>query len=507
MTLNLPQDGRYQQIAVTPDTLAECIQRQMKQPGWRLGHLTARALGDGGLALEALLLDTANGCGAIYTAALPDGVREYPSVTALVPAAHWMERATGEMFGLRAIGHPRWKTLRLHAPVWAPDLAPLASGARGTPVPREPYAFMKVKGEGIHEIPVGPIHAGIIEPGHFRFSCMGEIITNLEIRLGYQHRGVEQRLGEAPWPQARFLAEAASTDTAAGNALAHAVAVEGLLGVSPPPRAMALRTIALEIERLANHIGDLGAMAGDIGYNIGPALFPTMRGAALALAQTLTGNRRQRWYILPGGVARDLDDACRRELVKRLDALHKQVRRHVPLILENPGVLDRMEGCGRLSPALAKDFGIVGPAGRASGSRYDARTAFPHGVYPAGAPVPARRVAGDALARAQIRAGEIESSVTIIRALLDDLPGSVARVETGAVLPPCSAGIGVVEAWRGELIHWITTDAAGRISRYAIKDPSLNNWTGLAIAARGNLIGDFPLCNKSFNLSYSGNDL
>ncbi|HEY3413982.1 MAG TPA: NADH-quinone oxidoreductase subunit C [Armatimonadota bacterium] len=507
MTLNLPTGSRYQQTETTPEAMAETVRSQLKKPGWRLGHLTARVLANGRLALEALLLDTATGSGVICSAALPDGVREYPSMTALVPAAHWMERAAGEMFGLRAVGHPRWKTLRLHAPVWVPDLAPLESGASGTPIPCEPYAFMKVKGEGIHEIPVGPIHAGIIEPGHFRFSCMGEIITNLEIRLGYQHRGLERRLAEAPLAQTRFLAESASTDTAAGNALAHAVAVEQMLGVTPPPRAEALRTIALEIERLANHIGDLGALAGDIGYNIGPTLFPPMRGAALALAQTLTGNRRQRWYIVPGGVARDIDDARRGEMIEGLNALHKQVRRHVPLILENPGVLDRMEGCGRLSSALAKDFGMVGPAGRASGGRYDARAAFPHGIYPAGAPVAARYTEGDVLARARVRADEIESSIAIIRALLDDLPVSPARVEIAGVLPPNAAGIGVVEAWRGELIHWITTDETGRIARYAIKDPSLNNWTGLAIAVRGNLIGDFPVCNKSFNLSYCGNDL
>lgn len=507
MTLHQPVDSRYQQVLSTPDALAEAVQRQVRQPGWRLGHFTARVADGGDLALDALLLDTVHGCGTIITAPLANGVREYPSVTAHVPAAHWMERAAGEMFGLRAVGHPRWKTLLLHAPVWEPDLAPLALGASGPPIPSEPYSFMKVRGEGIHEIPVGPIHAGIIEPGHFRFSCMGEIITNLEIRLGYPHRGIEQRLAKAPWPQVRFLAESASTDTAAGNALAHAIAVEQLTGVAPPPRALALRTVALELERLANHIGDLGAMAGDVGYNIGPTLFPPMRGAALALVQTLTGNRRQRWYIIPGGVSRDLDDAGRRDILKGLDDWQKQVRRNVPLILENPGVLDRMEGCGRLSPALAKDFGIVGPAGRASGKHYDARTAFPHGTYPSGTSVPVRHVDGDVLARARVRADEIETSVTIIRTLLEGLPASPVRTDIGDVLSTCAAGIGVVEAWRGELIHWITTDSAGRITRYAIKDPSLNNWTGLAIAVRGNLVGDFPLCNKSFNLSYCGNDL
>jgi Ni,Fe-hydrogenase III large subunit len=494
-------------VAATPESLGEDVKRRLKEPGWRFGHFTGRALPGGRLALDVLLLDAKRGAAAIYTAELAEGVREYPALTPHVPAAHWAERAVGEMFGVLAVGHPRWKSLRLHAPVWPEGLAPLRPDDWEAPVSRAPYEFMRVKGEGIHEIPVGPIHAGIIEPGHFRFSCMGEIVTNLEIRLGYQHRGIEKRLQETPWAKGLFLAEAVSTDTAAGNALAHAVAVESLLGVTAPPRATALRTVALEIERLANHVGDLGALAGDIGYNIGPALFPTIRGAALALAVTLTGNRRQRWYIRPGGVARDLPDAQRNAILVGLSALAGQVRRHVPLILEHPGVLDRMEGTGRLSPSLAKDFGVVGPAGRASASRYDARCAFHHGAYPDPSFAPAHRAEGDVLARARIRADEIDASIAIIETLLENLPTSAIAVGLGDALPAHSVGVGVVEAWRGELIHWISTDGDGRIARYAVKDPSFNNWTGLAVAMRGNMVADFPLCNKSFNLSYSGNDL
>lgn len=492
-----------QQIAT--GEFAPEVARQARQPGWRFGHITARSLDESVIALEALLLDTNLGHCHIVSAPLEPGTAVYPALTPHLPAAHWAERAIGDMFGIRATGHPRWKSLILHE-AWPAEFFPLA-GPLQTTTPREPYHFLEVKGEGIHEIPVGPIHAGIIEPGHFRFSCVGEVINNLEIRLGYLHRGVEQRLTKVPWPRTRFIAESASSDTAAGNALAHVVALEQLLHLEPPPRAQALRTIALEIERLANHAGDLGALAGDISYSAGSSLFPPLRGAALALAQLLSGNRRQRWYIVPGGVQRDLDDGHRKEICRGLVALKAALQRTIPLVLENQAVLERMEGTGRLAPALARDFGIVGPAGRASGSGYDARSRFAHGTYPGAAPAPARRESGDVLARAQLRVEEIGTSIAVIEEVLDTLPAGPFRCTVPDRLPADAVGVGVVEAWRGELIHWITTAAAGAIARYAIKDPSFNNWTGLAIAARGNLVADFPLCNKSFNLSYSGNDL
>lgn len=493
-------------IETTPNELAVRVQTLLKQPGWRYGHLTARGLSQRDIAIEVLLLDTNTGNTTVLTAPLPAGTCTYPALTPHLPAAHWAERAVGDMFGLHATGHPRWKSLLLHDPHWPLDVNPLA-GAEQATAPREPYRFMEVQGEGIHEIPVGPIHAGIIEPGHFRFSCVGEIITNLEIRLGYQHRGVEKRITEEPWTRAHFVAESAGSDTAAGHALAHAEAIEQILGITAPPRAVALRTIALELERLANHLGDLGALSGDIGYSPGASLFPPLRGATLGLAQWLTGNRRQRWYIRPGGVARDLDAIRFRGLQQGLADLARRAQDHIPLVLEHPDVIERMEGTGRLAPGLAYDFGIVGPAGRASGTRYDARRHFTHGCYPHNAPEAAHRDAGDVLARAQIKAEEIAASLAIIAHWLDHLPESPIQASLPSSLPPAAVGIGIVEAWRGELLHWVTTDACGNISRYAIKDPSFNNWTGLAIAIRGNLVADFPLCNKSFNLSYSGNDL
>jgi Ni,Fe-hydrogenase III large subunit/Ni,Fe-hydrogenase III component G len=499
----------FPRVEVALHELRGAVRQALERPSWRFGHQTARRLEGGNLVLEMLLVDTGSGGGAIFSTRLPDDASSYPSLTPLVPAAHWAERAIGDFFHLRADGHPRWKSLVLHE-AWPPSFAPLRDLQPQTPGDehgREPYAFLEVHGEGVHEIPVGPIHAGIIEPGHFRFSCLGEVITNLEIRLGYQHRGVERRLAEVPWPQARFVAETASSDTAVGNSLAHSVALEQLLGVDPPPRAQALRSIALEVERVANHLGDLGGLSADIGYSAGAALFGRLRGAALGLGELLTGNRLQRSYVMPGGVARDLDDDGQSAFGKALSILAKQVEENISLLLEHPAVIDRMEGTGRLSPSLAREFGLVGPAARASGSEYDARASFRHGLYPDQAPGPARRETGDVLARAQVRAEEISTSLRLLSAWLETLPASAARVPVSGSLPPDHVGVGVVEAWRGELIHWVTTDGEGRIQRYAIKDPSFNNWAGLAIAVRGNLVADFPLCNKSFNLSYSGNDL
>ncbi len=492
-------------IETTPPALRATVVTALSEPGVRFGHLTGRVTAEGATVLEALLLHTGDGSCTVVSAPLPAGQREYPALSHAAPAAHRAERGLHDAFGVRPTGARHLRSLVLHDDAWGVEFAPLAPDRRGN---REPYAFREIEGDGVHEIPVGPIHAGIIEPGHFRFSCVGEVIAYLEIRLGYQHRGVEEHLQRLPWQRTRFVAESASSDTAIGNALAHSIALERLLGIEAPARAQALRTLALEVERVANHAGDLGALAGDIGYSPCASLLPPLRGATLALAQLLSGNRRQRYYVRPGGVARDLPDQRRAAFREGLRELTRRLRAYVPLLLGNPGVLARMERTGRLAPSLARDFGLVGPAGRASGVAYDARRAFAHGLYPALAPTPALEETGDVLARARVRASELWASLELLAGLIDDLPqGPVCEECEGLSLPAESVGVGIVEAWRGEMIHWITTDAAGGISRYAIKDPSLNNWTGLAIAARGNLVADFPLCNKSFNLSYCGNDL
>jgi Ni,Fe-hydrogenase III large subunit len=455
--------------------------------------------------LEALLLDTNDATAEVLGTTVPRGTFEFPSVTQSLPAAHWAERQIGDLWGMYAVGHPRWKSLLLHE-AWPPDLFPFVNSDDGL-AKRSPYEFMVVEGRGVHEIPVGPIHAGIIEPGHFRFSCIGEVIANLEIRLGYQHRGVEARLAEVPWKIARHVAEAASTDTTAANALAHAEAVESLLGILPPPRAVALRAVALETERLASHLGDLGGLAGDIGFAQPSATFGKLRGAALGIAQAVSGNRFHRGFVCPGGLAWTVDDA-RIDLARTsLASLAPLVEEACDLLFSNAGALERMEGTGALPHHLATEFQMEGPAARASGCPFDARSTFPHAAFPNQALEIPTQSSGDVLARASIKRRESEASLALIASLLDAVPSGESSIELPDALPADSVAVGIVEAWRGALVHWVTTDGQGRVSRYVVRDPSFQNWTGLAIAVRNNLVADFPLINKSFGLSYSGNDL
>ena len=476
-----------------------------KRSGWRFGHMTVRREADGERLLQMLLLRPKSGSGEIVEARLPAGETEFPSITAGLPAAHFAERSIGDMWGLRASGHPWWKSLILHESAGAYD-PPFVQSGDG-PIQRRDSHFLTVGGEGVHQIPVGPIHAGIIEPGHFRFSCLGEVIANLEISLGYQHRGIESRLADMPWAQTRHVVESASLDSAVAYGLGHATAVESLLEIEVPKRATATRTLALEIERIANHLGDIGALASDVGFAVGAATFGRLRGAALGLGQTLSGSRFQRGFVCPGGVSRKVRDDNLADLERNLAAMRPMVVEACALVLDNPGFEERLDGVGVLSASLAAEFGIVGPAARASGSGYDARMHFEQGLFPAQPLVPSWAQGGDALCRALIRREEILASWNVLEAVLGDLPSGTDCAVLPPNLPAHRSSVAVVEAWRGELIHWITTGPSGEISRYALRDPSFQNWTGVAIASRRNLVSDFPIINKSFNLSYSGNDL
>ncbi|MFN8660153.1 MAG: hypothetical protein U0105_27705 [Candidatus Obscuribacterales bacterium] len=371
------------------------------------------------------------------------------------------------------------------------------------------YQFLNVEGEGVYELPVGPIHAGIIEPGHFRFSCYGEVIVNLEIRLGYVHRGVEKKLSEVPWRKARFVVEAAASDMAVANALAHCVAIESLLEIELPRRPQLLRTAAMEVERLAMHLSDLGGLAGDIGFLAISSSMARLRGLALRMGDLLAGNRFMRGYICPGGTTRHFPDSNIKELTSTAKELSAQVNPVVEFFTENQVAIDRMQGVGKVSSKLATDFGLVGIAGRACGIDYDCRKFWSHATFPKDHFIATTDDAGDVLARAKVRVGEIQSSLQILLDIIEEIsstpsPSSVPVPET---LPANCTAVGLVESHRGELIHLIFTNSLGQIQRYCIKDPSVNNWTGLAIAVRNNLIADFPLCNKSFSLSYSGHDL
>lgn len=462
---------------------------------------------DGG-QLITLLLNPASGQARLLEVDLAAENNQYPSLTVNHPQFHWFERGLYDMFGIVPVGHPRFKHLFLHAE-YEDGFFPLRKIALPPgfkpPIGKD-FDFLEVKGEGVYELPVGPIHAGIIEPGHFRFSCYGETIVNLEVRLGYLHRGIEKRLAESPISRMHFVAEAVSSDTACANALAHAEAIESVMEITVSERARFLRSIALEIERLAVHIVDVGGMATDIGLLGISATMGRLRGRALGMGDLLSGSRFLRGFIVPGGV-RLLGDKFLSQMKTQVAMLRHELKAPIKMFLENQMALERMKEIGVLSNSLANEFGMVGAALRATGTAYDTRQHFPQGAFPEMAPLPACEKGGDIYAREMIRIAEIWSSLDTLDRLLDNLPAGQEKVPVPTTLAKNKTGVGIVEAFRGELIHLIVTDDDGKVARYAVKHPSFNNWAAISIAIRNNLIADFPLCNKSLALSYSGNDL
>jgi Ni,Fe-hydrogenase III large subunit len=471
--------------------------------GARLGFITSI---DGGQLITAMLWPE-TGLVECFETAL-DGC-EYPSLSKQMPQAHWYERTAWDMFGLYPKGHPRLKHTHLHEP-YASIPAPLSLPAATTTPDDRQYHFLDVEGPGIYEIPVGPIHAGIIEPGHFRFSCYGEVIVNLEIKLGYVHRGIEKRLTEIDWWNTRFVVEAAASDMAVAQALANATIFESFFDTEIPRSSQLLRTIAAELERVAMHISDLGGLATDVGFLGIASSLSRLRGCVLGACEALSGNRFMRGYICPGGVQRQIDAktiTAIREQTKRLRADLKPV---IDMYLNNQVAMDRMDGIGKISTRLASEFGLVGVPARACGIPYDCRTFSMYATFPEPLLPISVDNSGDILARAKVRINEIDTSLNLIANSLEELEStssSLARVQLPRSLPPNKVSIAIVESHRGELIHFATTNSEGTVARYYIKDPSVNNWTALAIAVRSHVVADFPLCNKSFSLSYSGHDL
>ncbi|HEU5397208.1 MAG TPA: hydrogenase, partial [Verrucomicrobiae bacterium] len=366
--------------------------------------------------------------------------------------------------------------------------------------------FFSMDGEEIHEVAVGPVHAGIIEPGHFRFQCHGETVFHLEISLGYQHRGVERALAGGPDKRTLSYLETLAGDTTVGHTLAYCEAVEALASTRVPARAQALRAIALELERLANHTGDLGALANDIGYLPTASYCGRIRGDFLNMTALICGNRFGRGLVRPGGVLFDLDEPRLSQLNDRLVQARKDVTSAVELLWNSSSVRSRFENAGPVSREIALELGLVGVAARASNVQSDVRIQFPSGIYRfAQIPVSSYHT-GSVFARAYVRWLEVQRSIAFIVDQLNALPQGIVQAKVGP-LPAQRAVVALTEGWRGEICHTAITDARGRFARYKIVDPSFHNWIGLAMALRGQQISDFPLCNKSFNLSYCGHDL
>jgi len=479
------------------ETVAAATAAGVSGGGWRLAALFG--LPDGGdlTRLVAILAHDEQGRLGATSTLVGD---RYPALTPLCPAAHAFEREIAEQCAVLPEGHPWLKPLRRHPPDHLP-----AGRSRAVFEP-DRYPFFRLAGEEVHEVAVGPVHAGIIEPGHFRFQAHGEEVLFLEIVLGYQHRGVERLLETLAPERAMLVAESIAGDTVIGHAGAYCGAMEALARSRKTPRAQTIRGIALELERLANHLGDLGAIAGDVAYQPAAAFLGRLRGECLNLLLTLSGNRFGRGLVRPGGVQLDLPETMAAAMRSRLERLREDLEPAAGSMFGSASVQTRLEGAGTLAAERCAELGVVGPAARACGVARDVRHDHPYGIFRF-AHIPVTTAwTGDVYARALVRRLEARRSLEFVLEQLASLPRGEPRVPCGAPRPG-ELAVAMEEGWRGEIVHVAITDERGAIRRHKVIDPSFRNWSALAAAMPGNPISDFPLCNKSFNLSYAGHDL
>lgn len=461
-----------------------------------------RATQEGFLIRAAFVV---KGAGLVLELSIAESDPPYPGLEPFFPGASRMQRATFDLWGLRSTDPDKRSWLR-HA-AWPEDRFPLRDSAviAAGPVISEGYRFVRVDGDGVHEIPVGPVHAGIIEPGHFRFSIVGEKVLRLEERLGYVHKGIERRFMDFPIVEGHRLAARVSGDSAVAYSWAYCQAVEGMAGVQVPARAAWLRAMCLELERIANHLGDLGALGNDAGFAFGLVQFSHLKERLLRINEAAFGQRYLFDTVVPGGLRADLGEAGAHALGEFLLQLAPEVQSLREIYDEHGGVRDRFLDAGRVSPQLAARLGIVGFAGRASAQALDVRIDFPCAPYAELAPRRVMRTAGDVAARVAVRFDELQESCRLGLHILKSLPSTPYRGECPSPAHG-TFGIGLIEGWRGPILLALEAGAAGSISRCHPHDPSWQNWPVLEHAIIGNIVADFPLINKSFNLSYSGHD-
>ncbi len=465
--------------------------------GWRVAAFFGTPEPAGQTRLLAVLAHDERGeLGA--TSAIVGG--SYPSLTPACPALHTFERELSEQCAVVPEGYPALRPLRRHPPDHAAGAGAVAWAGR------EPVLGVPIAGDEVHEVAVGPVHAGIIEPGHFRFQAHGEEVLALEIVLGYQHRGVERLLETVSRDRAMLVAESIAGDSVIAHGGVYCAAIEALSRVRKTPRSQAIRAIALELERIASLVGDLGALAGDVAFLSTATYCGRLRGEFLNLLMTMSGNRHGRGLVRPGGVQFDVGPELAAELIGRLERLRDELGPVLELMFDNASVQARFEGTGVLSADTCIALGVVGPPARACDLPRDVRTDHPYGLFRfAHIPV-ATAWTGDVLGRALVRWLEVQRSIDFVLEQLAALPRGESSVECGA-LRPGELVVAMAEGWRGEVVHVVLTDDSGAVRRHKVVDPSFHNWPALAAAVPGNVISDFPVINKSFNLSYAGHDL
>ena len=436
----------------------------------------------------------------------------YPGLSGIFPVASRMQRAAADLVGVFADGSQDNRPWLNHG-AWPADYFPLQQKLSGQEVfPKSQttdYAFVRVEGDGVHEVPVGPVHAGTIEPGHFRFSIVGEKVLRLEERLGYTHKGIEKCFTQLPPLEAHRLAGRVSGDSTVAYVWAYCMALESASGCSIPKRANWLRALMLERERIANHLGDLGALGNDAALSFGLAQFSRLKEDWLRLSKEVFGHRFMMDCVVPGGVASDVDSTVADRLCRQCDLIEREVLALRRVYDEHAGLQDRFITTGRVRPELATQLGLIGLAGRASGQAIDLRCNHPWMPYDTLDVKMATHRNGDVAARVTVRFEEVLESLRLVRAICTELPSG--EFHTGMSLPENAAfGAGWVEGWRGEIfiaLELYGIDHDNRIHRCHCHDPSWQNWPVLEHAIIGNIVPDFPLINKSFNLSYSGHDL